>query len=127
MLITQGTGNMQALSARFWGSGFLPSEHQGCKLRSGKDPVLYLSDPAGVSRADRRAALDLAARLDEAEYARTLDPEIRARVAQSEMAYRMQMSVPELTDFSGEDPETLALYGPDVSTPGTFEIGRAHV
>ncbi len=120
VLITQGTGNMQALSARFWGNGFLPSEHQGCKLRSGKDPVLFLSDPAGVSRADRRMALDLAAQLNEAEFARTLDPEIRARVAQAEMAYRMQMSVPELTDISGEDDETLAMYGPDVRTPGSF-------
>jgi len=120
VLITQGTGNMQALSARFWGSGFLPSEHQGCKLRAGADPVLYLHDPAGVRRGDRRRLLDLTARLDEQEYERTLDPEIRARIAQFEMAHRMQMSVPELTDFSDEDAETLALYGPDVAKPGSF-------
>jgi hypothetical protein len=120
VLIAQGFGNMQALSARFWGSGFLPSEHQGCSLRGGADPVLYLRDPDGVTRADRRRMLDLALELDERETARTLDPEIRARIAQHEMAYRMQMSVPELVDFSDEDAETLALYGPEVRTPGTF-------
>ena len=120
VLITQGIGNMQALSARFWGSGFLPSEHQGCKLRSGGAPVLYLEDPEGVARADRRRMLDLVGALDEQEARRTLDPEISARLAQHEMAYRMQMSVPELTDFSDEDEETLALYGPDVRKPGSF-------
>ena len=120
VLIAQGFGNMQALSARFWGSGFLPSEHQGCKLRSAADPVLYLKDPEGVSRTDRRAFLDLVAALDEREASRTLDPEVRARIAQAEMAFRMQMSVPELTDFSDEDRETLDLYGPEVKKPGTF-------
>jgi hypothetical protein len=120
VMITQGTGNMQALSSRFWGSGFLPSEHQGCKLRSGGDPVLYLRDPAGVTREDRRAMLDTVEELNEVEFARTLDPEIRSRVEQSEMAYRMQMSVPELTDFSGEEPATLEMYGPDVQKPGSF-------
>jgi len=120
VMITQGLGNMQALSARFWGSGFLPSEHQGCKLRSGADPVLYLSDPTGVSRADRRRMLDLVGELAERESERTLDPEVRARLEQHEMAYRMQMSVPELTDLSSEDPETLSMYGPDVTKPGSF-------
>jgi uncharacterized protein (DUF1501 family) len=120
VMITQGTGNMQALSARFWGSGFLPSEHQGCKLRSGGDPVLYLENPPGVVRADRRRMLDLVGALDALQAERTLDREVEARVAQGEMAYRMQMSVPELTDFSGESPETLELYGPDVTTPGSF-------
>jgi len=120
VMITQGTGNMQALSARFWGSGFLPSEHQGCKLRSGGDPVLFLRDPAGVSREDRRAMLDTVEQMNEQEFARTLDPEIRSRVEQSEMAYRMQMSVPELTDFSNEDEATLEMYGPDVKKPGSF-------
>ena len=120
VLITQGFGNMQALSARFWGSGFLSSEHQGCKLRSGGDPVLYLKDPPGVTREDRRAMLDLVGELNEREAAECLDPEVNARIAQAEMAYRMQMSVPELVDFSSEDAETLAMYGPDVHTPGTF-------
>ena len=120
VMITQGYGNMQALSARFWGSGFLPSEHQGCKLRAGKDSVLYLTDPDGVSREDRRRMLDLASKINEEEYEKSLDPEITARIAQYEMAYRMQMSVPELTDISKERPETLELYGEDVRTPGTF-------
>ncbi len=120
VMITQGKGNMQALSARFWGSGFLPSEHQGCKLRSSGAPVLYLEDPPGVARADRRALLDLVAEWNAREAERSLDPEVNARIAQAEMAYRMQMSVPELCDFSDEDPETLALYGPEVTLPGSF-------
>ncbi len=120
VLITQGTGNMQALSARFWGSGFLPSEHQGCKLRSGADTVLYLRNPDGMTRDDRRKMLDLVSKLNETELERSLDPEISTRIAQGEMAYRMQMSVPDLTDFSDEDPETLAMYGPDVSKAGSF-------
>ena len=120
VLITQGFGNMQALSARFWGSGFLPSEHQGCKLRSGGDPVLYLKDPDGVARTDRRRMLDLLGALNEREAERTLDPEVSGQIAQHEMAYRMQMSVPELVDFSGEDQETLDMYGPEVKKPGSF-------
>ncbi len=120
VMITQGIGNMQALSARFWGSGFLPSEHQGCKLRSGEDPVLYLRNPEGVSREDRRRMLDLVGELNEREYQRSFDPEVQARISQYEMAYSMQMSVPELTDFSDESEETLAMYGPEVNTPGSF-------
>jgi len=120
VMITQGLGNMQALSARFWGSGFLPSEHQGCKLKSGDEPVLYLADPPGVERVDRRRMLDLVRALDAKSAAESLDPEVRARLEQHEMAYRMQMSVPELADFSDEDEDTLALYGPDVHKPGSF-------
>jgi hypothetical protein len=120
VMITQGPGNMQALSARFWGSGFLPSEHQGCKLRSAGDPVLFLGDPKGVARTDRRAMLDLVEEMNEREASRSLDPEVRARIAQAEMAYRMQMSVPDLTDIDGEDDETFDLYGPDARKPGTF-------
>lgn len=120
VMITQGFGNMQALSERFWGSGFLPSEHQGCKLRASADPVLYLNNPPGVTRADRRRMLDLVAALNERELARTLDPEIAARLEQHEMAFRMQMSVPDLVDLSGEDEATLELYGPEVRKPGTF-------
>ncbi|MBT8485996.1 MAG: DUF1501 domain-containing protein [Phycisphaerales bacterium] len=120
VLISQGFGNMQALSARFWGSGFLPSEHQGCRMRSAGDPVLYLNDPPGIDRPDRRRMLDLMAALNEREMTRTMDPEVQARVSQYEMAYRMQMSVPELVDISGEDDETLAMYGPEVRKPGTF-------
>ena len=120
VMITQGFGNMQALAARFWGNGFLPSEHQGCKLRSSGDPVLYLSDPPGVSRADRRKMLDLVNAFAERERARTLDPEIDARVAQQEMAFRMQASVPELVDLSDEQQSTWDLYGEDAKKPGTF-------
>jgi len=119
VLISQGFGNMQALSARFWGNGFLPSQHQGCKLRSGGE-VLNLHNPPGVSRADRRRMLDLVADLNEREAQRSLDPDVRARIAQYEMAYHMQMAVPELTDLSGEDEATLNMYGPEVKKPGTF-------
>jgi hypothetical protein len=120
VLISQGFGNMQALSARFWGSGFLPSDHQGCKLRSAGDPVLYLKDPPGVSRADRRRFLDVLGELNKREIDRTMDPEAATRIAQAEMAYRMQMSVPELTNIADEDEATLNMYGPEVRKPGTF-------
>jgi hypothetical protein len=120
VMITQGFGNMQALAARFWGSGFLPSEHQGCKLRSSGDPVLFLRGPPGVQRADRRAMLDLVASLGRSEAAATLDPEIHARLLQQEMAFRMQMSVPELTDVADEPASTWQLYGEEARQPGTF-------
>ena len=120
VMISQGAGNMQALAARMWGSGFLPSEHQGCKLRAGDDPVLYLNNPKGVNRDDRRKMLDMTNALNEKEYQRSFDPETRARIAQYEMAYRMQMSVPELTDISDESEATLEMYGEDVKNPGSF-------
>ena len=120
VLISQGFGNMQALSARFWGAGFLPGRHQGVPLRSSGSPVLYLDDPQGLERGDRRAMLDLVGALNEQEFGRTLDPEIETRIAQYEMAFRMQMSVPDLTDFSDEDPATIALYGEEALKPGTF-------
>lgn len=120
VLISQGFGNTQALSERFWGSGFLDGRHQGCKIRSGPNPVLYLKDPAGVSRSDRRRMLDLVAALNEKEAAESFDPEVATRIAQAEMAYRMQTSVPELVDFSDESQATLEMYGPEVSKPGTF-------
>lgn len=120
VMISQGFGNTQALAARFWGSGFLSSEHQGCQLRGGAEPVLYLKDPAGVSREDRRRMLDVVGKINESEFDRTFDSEIRSRIAQAEMAYRMQMSVPELTDFTTEDEATLKSYGPAVGKPGSF-------
>ncbi|MCB9878628.1 MAG: DUF1501 domain-containing protein [Planctomycetes bacterium] len=120
VMITQGFGNMQALAARFWGSGFLPSEHQGTKLRSSGDPVLFLENPAGVTRQDRRRMLDLVNALAEREHARTQDPEITARIAQQEMAFRMQASVPDLVDLSDEHESTFALYGEEAKQPGTF-------
>jgi hypothetical protein len=120
VLITQGFGNMQALAARFWGNGFLPSEHQGCKLRSSGDPVLFLRDPPGVTRGDRRQLLDLVTTLGRREHERALDPEIEARIAQQEMAFRMQASVPDLVDVGGEPESTWRLYGDEAKQPGTF-------
>ena len=120
VMISQGFGNMQAISNRLWSSGFLPSEHQGVNFRGSGDPVLFLSDPKGISRADRRRMLDAVAKLNQQEYDKTQDPEILARIAQYEMAYRMQMSVPELTNIETESQATLDLYGPNVKTAGSF-------
>ncbi|HEY5314899.1 MAG TPA: DUF1501 domain-containing protein [Pirellulales bacterium] len=108
------------LFARLWGSAFLPSNHQGVAFRSSGDPVLYLSDPEGVDRDDRRRMLTALGQLNRQQYAESLDPEINTRIAQYEMAYRMQTSVPELTDLGSEPAETFELYGPDARTPGTF-------
>lgn len=108
------------LFARLWGSGFLPSNHQGVSFRSSGDPVLYLSNPPGVSPGDRRRMLDALGELNQRQADVTLDPEIRTRIAQYEMAYRMQASVPELMDFGQETSETFDLYGPDARIPGTF-------
>lgn len=110
----------QALFTRMWSCGFLPTQYNGVALRSSGDPVLYLPDPPGVSRADRRAMLDALAELNQHRFAQLGDPEIQTRISQYEMAFRMQTSVPELTDWSDETEETLKLYGPDVNTPGTF-------
>ena len=110
----------QALYARLWGAGFLSTRYQGVSLRSSGDPVLYLSNPDGLSVAMRRRMLDELAKLNAERYEAVGDPEIRARIAQYEMAYRMQTSVPELTDISGESEEVLSLYGPEVKKPGTF-------
>jgi len=110
----------QALFSRLWGSGFLPSKHQGVALRSQGDPVLYLSNPRGVNRDLRRKMLDGLNALNETQYRAAGDPETLSRIAQYEMAFRMQASVPDLVDVSGESPTTLDAYGPDVETPGTF-------
>ncbi|MFT4640102.1 MAG: hypothetical protein ACI8T1_003427 [Verrucomicrobiales bacterium] len=110
----------QALYARLWGAGFLSTRHQGVSLRSNGDPVLYLSNPKGMSEGMRRRMLDELAKLNDQRYQAVGDPEIQARIAQYEMAYRMQTSVPELTDISGEPESVLKSYGDDVKTPGTF-------
>lgn len=110
----------QALYSRLWGTGFLPSRHQGVSLRSQGDPVLYLSNPPGVSDRVRRAMLDGLAELNQKQYEAIGDPEINTRIAQYEMAYQMQSSVPELTDISDEPKHVLDMYGEDVHTPGTF-------
>jgi hypothetical protein len=110
----------QGLYARLWGNGFLPSVHQGVLFRSGKDPVLYLDNPDGVSRQSRRKMLDRLEELHALQSEQEGDPEIAARVAQYEMAYRMQTSVPEVMDLSKEDARTFDLYGPEAKKPGTF-------
>ncbi len=110
----------QPLYDRLWGSGFLPSAYQGVKLRSRGDPVLYLSDPPGLDRLSRRKLLDNLARLNRIQQELYQDPEIDARIAQYEMAFRMQASVPELTDLSDEPESVFAMYGPDSRQPGTF-------
>ena len=110
----------QALFSRLWGSGFLPSRHQGVALRSGADPVLFLSNPAGVSAATRRRMLDALAQINQRRLEEVGNPEIQARIAQYEMAFRMQSSVPELTDLAGETQQTLDMYGPNVTEPGTY-------
>jgi len=110
----------QSLFSRLWGPGFLPSEHQGVLLRSQGDPVLYLNNPQGVTRTDRRAQLDALASLNEAQHDRFGDPGILARIKEHEMAYRMQTSVPELMDLSGETEATFNLYGEEARKAGTF-------
>ncbi len=110
----------QALFSRLWGSGFVPTKHAGVALRSTGDPVLYLSNPPGVSSEIRRDMLDGLAELNQKRFDQVGDPEIMARVAQYEMSYRMQTSVPELADISSEPKSVLDMYGPEVTQPGTF-------
>lgn len=113
VMISQGSGNKtdQPLSTRYWGNGFLPGEHQGVRFRSSGDPVLYLSDPPGIDRPTRRQMLDAMDALNQITADSVGDPEINARIAQYEMAFRMQASVPELTDLSGEPRHVLESYG----------------
>jgi hypothetical protein len=110
----------QALYQRLWGAGFLPSKHQGVALRPQGDPVLFLNNPAGVDAAARRTMLEGLSKLNEVAYDRSGDPEIQARIAQYEMAFRMQTSIPELANISDEPKSVLDLYGPEVTVPGTF-------
>ena len=119
VLITKGKTD-QPLYSRLWGSGFLPSRFQGVQFRSGKDPVLYLNNPPGVDSASRRNMLDRLRELHELELEATGDAELNTRIAQYEMAFKMQSSVPEVTDTSSEPEHIFDLYGPDAKTPGTF-------
>lgn len=112
--------NVQALYSRLWGTGFLPSKHQGVLLQPSGDPVLFLSNPTGVTRASRHKMLDLATQLNQKHSAEIGDPEIQTTIAQQEMAFRMQASVPELTDISNEPQHILDLYGPEVGKSGSF-------
>lgn len=120
VVLLSGQGQGQNLHARYWGSGFLPSIHQGVQFRGSGDPVLYLSNPPGVSREARRVMLDSSAELNSLKKEVIGDPEISTRIEQFEMAYRMQMSIPELMDISDESQATLDLYGEDVAKPGSF-------
>src|ERR1700689_4592518 len=110
----------QPLFSRLWGNGFLPSKYQGVKFHAGGDPVLYLSDPPGISPTTRRRMLDGVAKLNRLLAEKYGDPEIETRVSQYEMAYRMQTSVPDLMDLSKEPESTFELYGPDSRKPGTY-------
>jgi hypothetical protein len=121
-LISRGSGNPndQPLYDRLWGSGFLPGRYQGVKFRPGGEAVLYLSSPGGVDRATRRRQLDDLAELNRLRQGEVGDPEIGTRIAQYELAYRMQAAVPELVDVSKEPERTFELYGPDARKPGTY-------
>jgi hypothetical protein len=122
VMVSRGTGrpNGQPLYDRLWGSGMLPTHHQGVRFRGTGDPVLYLSDPQGLSRDDRREQLDGIVALNRHHQASTFDPEIETRIAQYELAFRMQSSVPELTDVSDEPDWVFDMYGPDSRTRGTY-------
>ena len=122
VLLSQGNGKNpgQPIFSRLWGSGFLPSNHQGVLLRSSGDPVLYLKDPAGITRANRRAQLDDLAALNQLKFARSGDPEIQTRIAQYEMAFRMQTAAPEIANLAAEPESTFALYGEAARQPGTY-------
>ncbi|TWU48144.1 DUF1501 domain-containing protein [Rubripirellula reticaptiva] len=112
--------NIQALYSRLWGSGFLPTKHQGVAFQPSGDPVLFLSNPAGVDRTNRGKMLDLVTKLNQEHLHQVGDPEIMTTIAQQEMAFRMQMSVPELADVSDEPQSVLDLYGPEVGKSGSF-------
>ncbi|APZ94253.1 DUF1501 domain-containing protein [Fuerstiella marisgermanici] len=122
VLISDGSASRPTdpLYARLWGTGFLPSNHQGVNFRKSGDPVLYLSDAKGIDSSSRRLMLDGLASLNRQRFESEGDPEILTRIEQYEMAYRMQTSVPELTDLSNESADTLRMYGSDVTTPGTY-------
>ena len=122
VLFSRGTGRAagQPLYDRLWGSGVLPGKHQGVKLRSGNDPILYLTNPAGCPPQIRRRMLDDIGKLNQATAQHTLDPEVATRIEQYELAFRMQTAVPELVDLSQEPEHVLRRYGPEVGKPGTY-------
>ena len=117
---TGGTRNVQGLYSRLWGSGFLPSKHQGAALQASGDPVLFLSNPKGVDAKVRRRMLDAVREVNRKHHAEIGDPEIQTTISQQEMAFRMQASVPELTDISKEPKDVMAMYGPEVHKTGSF-------
>jgi hypothetical protein len=120
VLLSRGRGNGQGVYAKLWTNGFLDSVHQGVQFSSGEEPVLYLNDPAGFDKVARRRMLDNLAELNSMNFEKFGDPEIQTRIQQYEMAYRMQTSVPELTDVSKEPDHIIKMYGPDCLMPGTY-------
>ncbi|MBN8578766.1 MAG: DUF1501 domain-containing protein [Cytophagales bacterium] len=120
VLLSRGRGNGQGVYSKLWTNGFLDSIHQGVQFSSSEERVLYLKDPEGRDRMDRRNMLDQLAQLNELNYQEFGDPEIQARVQQYEMAYRMQTAVPELTDLSKEPDNIIKMYGADCLVPGTY-------
>ncbi|MEX2564553.1 MAG: DUF1501 domain-containing protein [Cyclobacteriaceae bacterium] len=120
VLLSRGIGNGQGVYSKLWTNGFLDSVHQGVQFSSGEDPVLYLSDPKGMSRSERRKILDNLAELNHMSYEKFGDPEINAKIQQYEMAYRMQTTVPDIMDLSKEPDSVIKLYGPDCLVPGTY-------
>lgn len=120
VLLSRGKGNGQGVYSKLWSNGFLDSTHQGVVFSSGEDPILYLNDPDGTDRSARRKMLDNLSELNNMAYEDFGDPEIKAKVQQYEMAYRMQTAVPELTDLSKEPDHIVKMYGPECLVPGTF-------
>ena len=120
VLLSEGRSGSQPLYSRLWGNGFLPSTHQGVQFRSDKDPVLFLSNPPSIQKEDRARQLAYLKRMHEMQYERLEDPEIHAKIAQYEMAFRMQTSVPETMNIDDEPDHIFDLYGPDARIPGTY-------
>ena len=120
VLLSRGLQRPQPIYSRLWGSGFLAALHQGVQFRTGGDPVLFLNDPPGLDRSNRRQMLEHLGHLNQLHFEKSGDPEIQSRIAQYEMAYRMQTSVPEVTDLSDEPESTFELYGEDARMPGSY-------
>jgi hypothetical protein len=120
VLLSKGKGNGQGVYSKLWTNGFLDSIHQGVQFSSGENPVLYLNNPDGIDKADRRMMLDNLSALNEESYKEFDDPEIHTKIQHYEMAYRMQTAIPEITDLSKEPEDTIKLYGPDCLIPGTY-------
>jgi hypothetical protein len=120
VLLSKGKGDGQGVYSKLWSNGFLDSIHQGIQFSSSEDPVLYLKDPDGLSRDERRKMLDKLAELNDMSYKEFNDPEINTKVQQYEMAYRMQTEVPDIMDISKESDATIKMYGPDCMVPGTY-------
>ena len=120
VLLSKGKGNGQGVYSKLWSNGFLDSVHQGVQFSSGENPVLYLNNHDGIDKTDRRKMLDVLAQLNEESFKETNDPEIKAKVQQYELAYRMQTAVPEVTDISKEPEDIIKMYGPDCLVPGTY-------